>query len=193
MSAMRYLAALLLALLGIGTIPLSLPTLVTPAGLVLAAMGIALLIIAYRLARPKRSPSTHDNWVSPSRTEPLELANTQEHPPQHSTAYEERLWSIALAELEGPARRQGLWAKLFSEAAGNESVAKATYLQQRVEELQREPPAFVAELQNRGYTVEHHDSRWTVVDPGGIGKRYFSSLRELESQVSFLLNRIPGP
>lgn len=52
---------------------------------------------------------------------------------------EEDLWERALAEFEGPERRQGLWAKAFSETGGNEAAAKAKYLSERVAQLRATP------------------------------------------------------
>lgn len=47
----------------------------------------------------------------------------------------EEFWAQALTELEGPGRRPGLWARVFSATQGNENLAKAQYLQERVREL----------------------------------------------------------
>lgn len=47
-------------------------------------------------------------------------------------------WAMALAEFEGENRRPGLWAKVFAESGGNDSVAKASYIQIRAIELERE-------------------------------------------------------
>lgn len=58
---------------------------------------------------------------------------------------DEVLWASALAEFESRNRRQGLWAKSFSDSNGNESLAKARYLANRVHELQKEQQA--AQLQ----------------------------------------------
>ena len=52
-----------------------------------------------------------------------------------TAADEEERWASAFAEFKSDARRPGLWAKSFSEANGNESVAQATYLRVRVSEL----------------------------------------------------------
>lgn len=48
---------------------------------------------------------------------------------------EEDFWSIAAAEVDGPSRRVGLWAKAFAEAQANEALAKAHYLKWRVAQL----------------------------------------------------------
>lgn len=48
---------------------------------------------------------------------------------------ENDVFSKAYAELESPSRQIGLWARCFSEANGDESKAKAAYLQIRVKDL----------------------------------------------------------
>lgn len=50
---------------------------------------------------------------------------------------EDDLWEQALNEYDGSARKQGLWARLFSEAQGNEAIVKANYLRIRVEEIKQ--------------------------------------------------------
>ena len=47
------------------------------------------------------------------------------------------LWAQALAEYDSSSRNQGLWARLFSEAQGNEAAVKANYLRIRVDEMQQ--------------------------------------------------------
>ncbi|MEN9911831.1 MAG: hypothetical protein RI956_275, partial [Pseudomonadota bacterium] len=51
---------------------------------------------------------------------------------------EELFWAKALTEYESDNRRPGVWAKMFSEAQGNEALAKANYLQQRYKDLSNE-------------------------------------------------------
>lgn len=50
---------------------------------------------------------------------------------------EDDLWEQALNEYDGSARKQGLWARLFSESEGNETLVKANYLRIRVDEMQQ--------------------------------------------------------
>jgi hypothetical protein len=50
----------------------------------------------------------------------------------------EESWATALEEFENNARRPGLWARVFAEANGEESVAKAAYLSRRAAELHEE-------------------------------------------------------
>lgn len=48
---------------------------------------------------------------------------------------DEMLWAQAHQEFESPKRREGLWARSFAKANGNEAQAKALYLEARVKEL----------------------------------------------------------
>lgn len=66
-----------------------------------------------------------------SASKPLEPAISVSEP-------EDDLWAHALKEFEGPGRRKGLWARIFSEVGGNESVAQAAYLSARVEQMRRD-------------------------------------------------------
>ena len=50
----------------------------------------------------------------------------------------EECWSAALSEFESGDRRPGLWAMVFSDAQGVESVAKANYLRHRAADLEQE-------------------------------------------------------
>lgn len=56
----------------------------------------------------------------------------------------EEFWSAALTEFDSASRRPGLWARAFSEAQGNEAVAKASYLRSRASELELEHHARLA-------------------------------------------------
>lgn len=62
---------------------------------------------------------------------PVEQPKEEEQP-------EETLWADALSEFGGENRKPGLWAKAFATADGDETKAKARYLQSRVAELQAE-------------------------------------------------------
>ena len=48
---------------------------------------------------------------------------------------EEELYAMALDEVRSENRRRGLWAKMLSEAMGDEAKAEAIYIQSRVAEL----------------------------------------------------------
>jgi hypothetical protein len=51
---------------------------------------------------------------------------------------EEDLWAQALDEFNGAGRKQGVWAKAFAQASGNESAAQAQYLSERFGQLSEE-------------------------------------------------------
>jgi hypothetical protein len=51
---------------------------------------------------------------------------------------EETLYSKVVGELRDQGPRQGLWAKAFAEAGGNELSARAAYLRLRVQQLAEE-------------------------------------------------------
>lgn len=51
---------------------------------------------------------------------------------------DEELWAQALEELNGAARKPGVWAKCFAQASGNEPAAQAQYLSERVRQLAQE-------------------------------------------------------
>jgi hypothetical protein len=70
--------------------------------------------------------------------------------PSSATA-DEVVWEAALAEFDSSNRRAGLWAKMFSAADGNESLAKAKYLQARVTEWEAERQALAKQ--------QAHDAR----------------------------------
>jgi hypothetical protein len=70
------------------------------------------------------TPFTHS--ATPSLT--MAMSNSQEHS-------DDDLWEQALNEYDSSARKQGLWARLFSEAQENEAIVKANYLRIRVEEI----------------------------------------------------------
>jgi hypothetical protein len=72
------------------------------------------------------TPFTHS--ATPSLT--MAMSNSQEHS-------DDDLWEQALNEYDSSARKQGLWARLFSESEGNETLVKANYLRIRVDEMQQ--------------------------------------------------------
>lgn len=51
---------------------------------------------------------------------------------------QESLYAKAAEELESGQRNDGLWARCFAESSGDETKAKARYIQKRVERLQSE-------------------------------------------------------
>ena len=50
---------------------------------------------------------------------------------------DESLWEQASAELNSPNKNEGLWAKCFAEASGDEAKARAQYLSARVSKLKQ--------------------------------------------------------
>jgi hypothetical protein len=184
----RYLAASLLALFGIAIFPFNLTVIFSSVGWLFVAMSVALLVIAYRLVRPTIKRASAEAASVTIEVSPITPAQPERHTPKSL----ESCWATALAEYDGDARRAGLWARVFSEAHGNESVAKAAYLKARVDEMANAPPANIASLQSKGYSVEQGQSRWYVTDPGGGIKRTFSSLTEIDEQMPFLLGRVSG-
>ena len=69
-----------------------------------------------------------DNHISPPpipSSPPLSLLGKNE----------EELYEMAFAEVQGEARRQGLWAKSLSESMGDNQKSQAIYIRLRVEQL----------------------------------------------------------
>jgi len=64
-----------------------------------------------------------------------ETAGTRHPENTLASDFHEQLWAQALAEYESSARRPGLWAHSFSQAQGDEALAKVNYLKSRVDEL----------------------------------------------------------
>lgn len=54
---------------------------------------------------------------------------------EESVPSDEAFYEQAFNELESESKKAGLWAKVFAEAQGNESLAKANYLRIRAEQL----------------------------------------------------------
>ena len=117
--------------------------------------------------------------------------------PNISQEADELLWSQALDEFEGPSRRSGLWAKAFAESDGNESGAKARYLQERMRQLmeehvqrqqaraeapahaeQQEISRCIAVLSDVGYRVTVRSGSWEIREPLG-GRLKISTLTDL--------------
>ena len=65
------------------------------------------------------------------------------------TVPSEECWSMAIAEFDSTSRRAGLWARMFSEAEGNEPIAKAGYLRHRATELHRDEIARIEQEAQR--------------------------------------------
>ena len=67
--------------------------------------------------------------------------NLDEQQGQKTVITDDQHWADALAEFESDKRKAGLWARVFSEAQGNETLAKANYLKTRAGELRDEQVA----------------------------------------------------
>jgi len=115
-------------------------------GRVIAESGILWLIscgiwITY-LQRSRRVRVTFENTVqsesivnSSNIVQPSPLPVTQSPRAEAPRQTDESLWEQALNEIESSNRVQGLWAKSFAEANGDENKAKAIYLKARVSQL----------------------------------------------------------
>lgn len=89
-------------------------------------------LVAANTARGSAAPPTQ-------RLHNAEDVRTTAHVPDAgSPPLSEDCWAAALAEFDSAARRPGLWAKAFSQADGNEAIAKAGYLRSRAVELEGE-------------------------------------------------------
>jgi len=51
---------------------------------------------------------------------------------------DEELWETAIEEYDSPMRKKGLYAKIYSQKNGNESLVKAEYIKERFEKLKEE-------------------------------------------------------
>lgn len=74
------------------------------------------------------------NSSPPQQSTPPHITDLHEFDRSKKISIEEIFWEKALVEFEKN-RRPGLWAKSFSKAKGNEDIAKAIYLEERVNEL----------------------------------------------------------
>ena len=66
----------------------------------------------------------------------------------------EEFWSAASAEFDGPDRRTGLWARVFSESQGNQPLAQANYLRHRADELQHQNTALLEQVRLKAERAE---------------------------------------
>jgi hypothetical protein len=69
---------------------------------------------------------------------PALLVNGERATTKTKAEDEEDLWAQALDEFNGAGRKQGVWAKAFAQASGNESAAQAQYLSERFGQLSEE-------------------------------------------------------
>lgn len=105
---------------------------------------------------------------------------------------DELLYEEVVKELGAGIRRQGLWAKAFADAEGNEAKAQALYIRYRVQSLRDEnelgraaaeqmmQPAVAAEhllaqqMREKGYRVEQSGTTWRVREPLGAKLKFKS-------------------
>ncbi len=116
-----------------------------------------------RATRPPSSDAVPTSFPSERSIEPTEGAHSATATP------EEVFWSIAAEELDGPDRRRGLWAKVFSEAQGNEAAAKANYLKWRVAQLQQEEAKRNQQVEEARLAIEERQSQAALAERAKVG------------------------
>ena len=107
------------------------------------------------------------------------------------TTDDEALWAKAYDELHGSSRRQGLWARVFAEASGDEPAAQAAYLRERVNQL--------SESANRGQTESvptppaGEETRAVIASPVDVSvarRKFLSGARLSRKEVEDLVGVI---
>jgi Protein of unknown function (DUF2569) len=99
---------------------------------------------------------------------------------------EEDFWATAAEELVSDARRKGLWAKAFAEAQGNETVAKASYLKWRFEQLQHDDTVRRSQLLAE-QTVRRHANEQQASAEAAQAEMYRRSVKDLDTSAEALL------
>lgn len=92
---------------------------------------------------------------------------------------EESFWERAAGELANDTVRPGAWAKCFSEADGNESLAKASYMKYRVAQ-------FIIEWQ------KEQAAQAALIESQSVHNRYVASLSNSEKSIYDALAIIQG-
>lgn len=103
--------------------------------------------------------------LSPSS---LQTTTISPQPAVIAADIEEGFWAKALEEYESSDRRQGLFARFFSQAQGNESAAKASYLKWRVEELSLEHQQRLQSQEQaarEAIVKARHQRAWKLTEP----------------------------
>lgn len=104
--------------------------------------------------KQSRGKSTQRSLSPPQETN--EVASTvQDAAPSVTGNTKNKVFAEALSEFESNKRDQGLYAKCFAEADGDESKAKARYIKSRAEELSNSGRA--GKLQNQSKALEVKD------------------------------------
>jgi hypothetical protein len=81
---------------------------------------------------------------------------------------DDRYWAFALREVESGDRMPGLWARCFATCGGDENAAKAAYIRERVNQLQR------GEVTNPGSGDGNLDVGATITAPSPAAKESLS-------------------
>lgn len=111
----------------------------------IAAFASGALWAHFRRRQPIASPLEE---MRPNSTPTFDMQLPTPRPKSSSPTFQtidEGAWEAALTEFDTGNRRPGLWAMVFSAADGNESLAKARYLQARVTELEAEREALASQ------------------------------------------------
>ncbi len=104
---------------------------------------------------------------------------------------DEDIWAASLAEFDSQNRLPGLWAKCFSEALGNEAIAKAEYLSQRTIQLRlakqaawnRRQQIEMAEHEQQAFRANLNERRAELLDCVEFGK-----LNTIKTPIGILKN-----
>lgn len=84
---------------------------------------------------PKLSSQISVQLTPPSAPQATVMTRPEK---QVSATPAEEFWAAALVEVESGSCRPGLWARAYSEAQGDDALAKATYLDRRARQLESE-------------------------------------------------------
>ena len=118
---------------------------------------------------------------------------TEQQGPNVKIKTEEDFYAEAYSELSGGERRVGLWAKVFSEARGNEAAAQAEYLRVRAQQLaeSEEHSLTRREFERlRDFHVFHHlpGNGFIMVGPRGVFTveiKFISKPARGEAKITF--------
>ena len=101
----------------------------------------------------------------------------------------EKSWEHALLEFEGDDRRLGVWAKVFAESNGNESLAKAAYIAHRAPQIQEE---FNKEESSASKVLKTASSATAAYKPNVRPEHLKLSANECYAQSLFTETKISG-
>ena len=80
---------------------------------------------------------THQN-SKPVANDFSQMQNSKNNSTLSPKKNDEELWEAAIEEYDSPMRKKGLYAKIYSQKNGNESLVKAEYIKERFEQLKEE-------------------------------------------------------